>query len=503
MKTFRIKSLWRHVPVKSLDAALQIPWLRRALLRKGLEELFRYFMTENEDDRLLKIQEMRYVCVSNLLHTIEKAVSDGRLGARVRRSILENFVGRVLMTGNERRDAFRERYHRDPPSLLTVSPTKKCNLRCKGCYAASSGNNNETLSYQLLNRLIREKTEVWGSHFTVISGGEPLLYVSQGKDLFDLLAENADNYFMMYTNGTLITREVAERMADVGNLTPAISVEGWEAETDSRRGKGVFRRIQEAMDNLRAVGVPFGISVTATRANAETVLSEPFLNFYFEERGAIYGWIFQYMPIGRGFTTDLMVTADQRRWMLEQELKLLYEKKWFFVDFWNGGPMTVGCLAAGRPGGYLYVDWNGNIAPCVFFPYYVDNLYGLYDRGLSLTDALESKLFQTVRKWQDAYAYRQPAEKMGNLFVPCPIRDHYRFAFRTITTCGAFPMDEDAGRALTDKEYREKMEAYESQLKDRFDPIWKKFVQDGNETGFADKPHLGSEQEEQRYALTL
>jgi MoaA/NifB/PqqE/SkfB family radical SAM enzyme len=220
--------------------------------------------------------------------------------------------------------------------------------------------------------------------------------IAMDKDLFDLLGENQDNYFMMYTNGTLITREVAERMADLGNISPAISVEGWERETDDRRGKGVFRRVQEAMQNLRAAGVPFGISVTATRENAEVILSESFLDFYFGHQGALYGWIFQYMPIGRGFTADWMVTPEQRRWMLEQELTLLRDKKRFLVDFWNGGPMTLGCIAAGRPGGYFYVDWNGNIAPCVFFPYYVDNLYGIYANNLSLTDVLESGFFQTI-----------------------------------------------------------------------------------------------------------
>lgn len=474
-----IKTLWRRIPIEVLDWAIQVPWLRRAALRRGLEELFRFFITDNEENRPLKIQEMRYVCVSNLLQSIEKALSDGRIGASARKSILENFVGRVILTENGPVSAFRKRYGREPPSLITISPTKKCNLRCKGCYAASSAGNLESLAYPVLKRAIREKTEGWGSHFTVISGGEPLMYVSEGKDLFDLLAENQDNYFMMYTNGTLITREVAERMADLGNVTPAISVEGWESETDGRRGRGVFRRIQDAMENLRSAGVPFGISVTATRENAETVLSEPFLKFYFEEQGALYGWIFQYMPIGRGFTTDLMVTAEQRRWMLEQELRLLYEKKWFFVDFWNGGPMTMGCIAAGRPGGYLYIDWNGNIAPCVFFPYYVDNLYGLYDRGLGLTDALESRFFQTIRRWQDAYAYRQPPGKVGNLFLPCPIRDHYRFAARAIETYSAFPMDEDAGRAVADRDYKERMARYEEELKEWIDPVWDRIVREG------------------------
>jgi len=81
----------------------------------------------------------------------------------------------------------------------------------------------------------------------------------------------------MYTNGTLIDRECAARLAELGNVTPAISVEGWEKETDERRGKGVFRKIMQAMENLRNAGVPYGILVTATRENAEILLAEPFI----------------------------------------------------------------------------------------------------------------------------------------------------------------------------------------------------------------------------------
>ena len=32
----------------------------------------------------------------------------------------------------------------------------------------------------------------------------------------------------------------------------------------------------------------------------------------------------------------------------------------------------------------------------MFFPYYVDNLYGIYANNLSLTDVLESGFFQTI-----------------------------------------------------------------------------------------------------------
>ena len=144
---------------------------------------------------------------------------------------------------------------------------------------------------------------------------------------------------------------MAAQIAEVGNLTPAISVEGFEAETDERRGEGVFKKILEAMANLREVGVPFGISVTATRSNAEQVVSDEFVNFYFEQQGAVYGWMFQYMPIGRSITLDMMVTPEQRKWMFEREKHIIHEKHVFLPDFWNGGAVLGGCLAERRARG--------------------------------------------------------------------------------------------------------------------------------------------------------
>jgi MoaA/NifB/PqqE/SkfB family radical SAM enzyme len=58
----------------------------------------------------------------------------------------------------------------------------------------------------------------------------------------------------------------------------------------------------------------------------------------------------------------------------------------FLLDFWNHGPMVEGCIAAGRDRGYLHIDWNGNVMPCVFMPYVAANLFEIYDRGGTLND---------------------------------------------------------------------------------------------------------------------
>ncbi len=469
---FKFSNMWQMMSSEVLDVAVRSTSIRNWALKRGANQLHNFFVVENEENLPYKVQEMRYLALTNLLHTVNKALADGRISAQVRRGIIKNFVGKVITGEHERQRPFREQYGFNPPSFLTISPTKKCNLACKGCYAASSKKNDNTLPYHTLDRIIKEKRDLWGSHFTVVSGGEPLMYQSEGKDLFDIFKENNDNYFMMYTNSTLIDRDIAKRLAEAGNVTPAISVEGWEKETDARRGRGVYAKIQEAMDNLRAEGVPFGVSVTATRDNAEIVLSDEFMDYYFNEKGAIYGWIFQYMPIGRSFTVDMMVTPEQRRWMLEQELDMIYKRNLFLIDFWNGGPMSVGCIAAGRSGGYFYIDWNGNIAPCVFFPYRVGNIMELYEKGETLTSVLNSGYFKAIRSWQDSYTNRSNGAKVKNLFMPCPIRDHYKFAHRTINHFQVEPMDSDAARAIADPQYKDRMIDYDEKLSKLLDPMW-------------------------------
>ena len=474
--------VWKSTTTNLLDLAFHFQTVRNVALKRGTEKLYNFFMVQNRDNIPEKIQELRYFALKNLLHTVDKALSDGRISARARKGIIKEFVGNVISGEYERQRPFREVHGFSPPSFITISPTKKCNLACKGCYAASSQKNDNTIDYEILQRILDEKLENWGSHFTVVSGGEPLMYSSQGRDLFHIFRNNQNNYFMMYTNATLINRETARKLAEAGNVTPAISVEGWEKETDARRGRGVFKKIQEAMDNLTAEGVPFGISATATRENAEVVMSDEFMDYYYNQKGAIYGWVFQYMPIGRSFTVDLMVTPEQRLWMLERQLDLIYNKNLFIIDFWNGGPMSVGCISAGRSGGYFYIDWNGNIAPCVFFPYHLANVYDLYDKDLTLNDVLFSDYFKTIRKWQGSYTNRKidgryNGKKMQNLFMPCPIRDHYQFAHNTINRFNTKPMDDDAARAIADPHYRERMINYDERLKKLLDPMWDKRMQ--------------------------
>ncbi len=473
LDSLRIDAVWKSLSTGLLDTSLKQEFVRKWALKKGEELLYQRYVVDNPDNRPRRVEELRVQVLTNLFHTVDRALSEGRISPQVRRALIRNFVGNVIIGEHDRQAPFVEKYGFSPPSFVTVSPTKHCNLHCVGCYASSTAANTEKLDYEVFKWILDEKRRDWGSFFTVISGGEPFMYkTDDGHDIFDIFREFNDNYFMVYTNGTLITPEVAQRLAWLGNVTPAISVEGFEKETDERRGKGVHKRILQAFANLREAGVPFGISATATRFNMDILTSDEFVDFYFNEQGAVYGWMFQYMPIGRSFTLDLVVTPEQRLRMYEREEHIIFDKKIFLVDFWNGGPISNGCISAGRPGGYFYIDWNGHAAPCVFFPYQVADVNEIYRRGGHLSEVLMHPLMVRIREWQNAYGYTRKPDKVQNLIVPCPIRDHYAFAYNAIRKTGAQPMDEPAAAALDDKQYREGLIDYGHQVAKLTNPVW-------------------------------
>ena len=412
----------------------------------------------------LALKEAEFVGKRNLIQSINKAIDRGAISPGVQKKVLNNLIGKVMMPQNDVRTAFHEKYQLYPPGFITISPTAHCNLFCKGCYADSSNRAKFHLDFDVFSRIISEKQRDWDSYFTVVSGGEPLMWRSQGKNLLDLVRKHNDTYFLMYTNGTLIDARTAEEIADVGNLTPAISMEGFEPETDARRGTGTFAKILQAFENLRRVGVPFGVSLTATRSNVDVLMSEEFINFLFEKQGAIYAWFFQYMPIGRHFTLDQLVTPEQRLAMYKAQWSYMRDRKLFFVDFWNGGPISQGCFSGGRRGGYFYINWNGDVAPCVFFPYSTDNVYRIYERGGTISDVLTSGLFHDLREWQKEYGYsevgKSDAKDIGNWLTPCPYRDHHRIAQEMILRNNAKPIDLPAEEALLDSKYHEMLTEY-------------------------------------------
>jgi len=432
--------------------------------------------SNKSSNRCRTIERERYLMARAVLQSVDRALRKKIVSKRVLGPVMKLWA-EALLTPMNRRPAmrqFKQVYECQPPGFITISPGHACNMSCSGCYA-DSGQADKKLSWTVVDRLIADAKNSWGIHLVVFSGGEPLLYESEGKDLLDIVEKHPDLLFLMFTNGTLIDRDVAGRMGRLGNLTPALSVEGMRGSTDSRRGDGVFNRVLDAMRYLRTAGVPFGIAVTATATNGEEILSDRFLDFFFEEQGAFYSFYFQYVPIGRNPDFDIMPGPGQRVEFRRRCWDMVEGKKLFLIDFWNHGTMIGGCISAGREQGYFYIDWDGKVMPCVFVPYAACNINDIYAEGKTLNDIWGLPFFQAIRQWQRDYGYSSPElTKDGDWLRPCPFRDHHAMFQRMIEQFKPEPEDEGADRSSADERYHKKLIDYGEQLEKSYRGIWEK-----------------------------
>ena len=104
------------------------------------------------------------------------------------------------------------------------------------------------------------------------AGADVVLYDRDTEDRDEIDLREVDA--LPFQVARLIDDGVAKRMGELGNLSPALSVEGMREKTDARRGDGVFDKVLAAMERLKREGVIYGISLTATRKNAEEMLSD-------------------------------------------------------------------------------------------------------------------------------------------------------------------------------------------------------------------------------------
>ncbi len=346
-----------------------------------------------------------------------------------RKKLIRNFFINAVFRGNEKRKEFSERYDTSRPFFFVISPSMRCNLHCIGCYAGKYPRGDK-LSHDIIDKIFND-AKTMGIYFVTVSGGEPFFR----KDLLDIFAKHDDIYFQVFTNGTLIDKPLAQKISELGNVAPVISCEGFEEETDYRRGKGTFKKISQAMDNLREAGVIFGFSTVPAAYNYSTLYKEEYYKFLVD-KGVLFGWFFQYIPIGFNPRTKLMLTPEQRVMLHDRVKEIRNKYPLFIADFWNDGPYVEGCLAGGRTdGGYFHINSNGDIEPCVFAHFAADNILDIYRRGGHLWDALNSPFFKEIRAGQPWNRLHQ---------MPCMIIDNPNCLRKVVKKTHPYPTHEGA-----------------------------------------------------------
>ncbi len=385
----------------------------------GLKKVLSY-LDADPDNNIPKILDWvekfdRDGVVEKQLNTIKKSLKDKDgnwykltkslytdIDPEVRKKIFENFIINATIIGGQRQRKARAENECNIPWAILMDPTSACNLHCTGCWAADYGN-KMNMDYETLDNIINQGKKL-GTFMYIYSGGEPLV---RKKDIIKLCEKHNDCAFLAFTNSTLIDEEFADDMLRVKNFIPAISVEGFEDETDFRRGNGTYKAIIKAMEILKNKKLPFGISCCYTRKNADVIGSEKYFDDMIK-KGAKFAWFFTYMPVGTDAVPELLATAEQREYMYHQIREFRKTKPIFTLDFWNDGEYVDGCIAGGRC--YLHINASGDIEPCAFIHYSDANIH-----KNTLLEAYKNPLFMQYRQ-------NQPFNK--NHLRPCPLLDN-------------------------------------------------------------------------------
>ena len=201
------------------------------------------------------------------------------------------------------------------PRLIFWEVTKGCNLRCIHCRATAT----ELMSPRDLPTSkaldIISQIADFSNPILVLSGGEPLYR----HDIFQL-AEYATSRGLraaLATNGTLVTKDIADKIKNSGIKRVSISLDGADATThDTFRGiPGAFEAAIYGMRNLQELGVSVQINTTIARHNAHQL---PDVLQLARRLGADALHTFLLVPVGCGvdIAAEQMVPPDEYERML-------------------------------------------------------------------------------------------------------------------------------------------------------------------------------------------
>lgn len=259
------------------------------------------------------------------------------------------------------REPFVIQWHLDP----------RCNLTCTHCYHPSeppSVSSSPALRAATLAQLLEflcGRPEGGRLH---LAGGEPFAC----PDLPELVARAGEQGVgcRVLSNGTLVTAQQAEALAQARVLGVQVSVEGLEAAHDAIRGRGSFSRALRGTRILRSKGIQVTLAMTIHQGNLADLDSLAEL----ASREADRFYVSRLVPLGRG--ADLGGRLDPATWgrvlrrlrRLQRDLPIEVALRDptvrpLLAAPWHArrSPVIAGCTAGW---GTLTVESDGTVMPC-------------------------------------------------------------------------------------------------------------------------------------------
>ena len=295
-----------------------------------------------------------------------RALGLGMLGAKIRRK-------RTLKKGGLQ-----------VPMGIGLSPTMRCNLSCRGCYARLYPKDEE-MPLEVIESLVSSAAEC-GVFLFVITGGEPFMR----PELMDIYRKNHSVLFLVITNGTLMDEDIARDIAKSGNIFPVVSIEGTQEQTDQRRGSGVYTKVIKCMNILKNAGISFGFSAVLTRLAISTLGSIEFVS-NMVNKGCTFGFFNELVPLSSEDMHD--VPDDTQRLIFKRSLNYMREKLHIVLVHLPDDEYgkTGRCMAVG--GGGMHINAQGYVEPCPFAHFACENV-----KNYSFKEILKSPFLEAIRK---------------------------------------------------------------------------------------------------------
>jgi len=210
-------------------------------------------------------------------------------------------------------------FSKDKKPVVVWNMTRRCNLKCVHCYAQAKDIEFENeLSTEEGKALIDDLAN-YGSPVILFSGGEPTLR----KDLPELAAYAREKGMraVISTNGTLIDRDLAKRLKDVGLSYVGVSLDGIRETNDRFRGmKGAFDAALGGLHNCQEEGIKVGLRFTINKQNVRDI---PAIFDILEEEKIPRICFYHLVYAGRG---SKMVSEDLSLEESRQAVDLIMEK---------------------------------------------------------------------------------------------------------------------------------------------------------------------------------
>ena len=291
--------------------------------------------------------------------------------------------------------------------------SEACNLKCKHCY--QEDHKPVQLDFDTLLTFLNQYRELLSElkikgHIN-LTGGEPLCSPYLFK-LLDEFKKDSDLYsFSILTNGTLLTKELAEKISEYNPEYIQVSLEGGKRTNDFVRGEGVYKKVGEAIKLLKKNNIFTSISFTATKINYKEF---PLVVKYAEKLGVDNVWSDRFIPLGTDYDKEFIMNVEET----QEYLDIMAKERVRLIKKHSNTHVSMNrALQFTRTQNYAYhcnagrelltIMENGDLVPCRRMPIVVgnlikDNMLKLYKTNKILKDLQKEVIPEDCLTCEDA-----------------------------------------------------------------------------------------------------